>query len=245
MKKLLLFLFLILCTGCTSSHTAAPSYNEIDIEMKTNPTDVSLNQSTQLQFKVHANGKLVDSADVKVHIQKGDHGKIEKITPKQISKGSYSLKKVFSDPVLYHFTIYTQINDTTEIATKEIDLRKKASTKQENSDHSLSSNRQQNHSSNKSSDFFIHIMKDDVIKANQETKIMAHLMKKNGLVTDAKVQFEYFQNGSSKHKYVDAKVRPDGAYEAKIKLTKGTYTLICHVEKDKLHAHEQSTLTAQ
>ncbi|SEM91108.1 FixH family protein [Lihuaxuella thermophila] len=234
----LLFLVLVM-TGCSTAHQAeSRSYEKIEVKVKTEPKEIKLQEQTNILFTVTGDGKPVEQADVKVNIRQEGQTKSEELKARPAQKGVYSIQKVFAEPAFYHFTIYVKTGLNMQVVTQEIDLR---------SSHAATSapKTEEHGQEHQTGHVMIHLMKDEHIKANQNTTLIAHVMDKQGPLTGAQVQFEYYQKKEDKHIYAEARERVNGEYVAEVKLKQGNYTLICHVEKGNIHEHTETALTVK
>lgn len=79
-----------------------------------------------------------------------------------------------------------------------------------------------------------------------ETEIEVNITNSDHPLTDGNVGFEYWQEGDTKHQFIDATETDSGHYSALIPFQQpGEYILKLHLEKDEIHEHKEWMVTVE
>jgi YtkA-like len=234
MKKWLLAMVMILvfCSACTNDKKeeakAEKSLEPINVEVKTNPETIKVNEKIEIQAIVtQGTDKVTDADDVEFEIAKKGE-KSEKILGKHKADGVYVVEKTFDSEGVYEVTPHTNARGLHVMPTVEIKVG--------NVEHKAEGHG----NGHGKSETALYFMAPKDVKVNADATLTMHVKHKNEALAGAKAKFEIWKEGNEKHEFVEAKETKAGEYQAVTKFAEaGTYNVILHVEKGEIHEHTQ------
>ncbi len=233
MKKLLTALVAVFAlAGCSgnSEHNQGAQTDEVPkevkVEVKTKPETIKPNEKAEIQAIVTQDGKKVEDADeVEFEVWKDGDQKHEMTKAKHKGNGVYTIEKVFDADGVYHIIAHTNARDMHVMPEVKVTVGNGQAAHEDDHSHA------------DSGDVSIHLMTAQ-LNANTPAALTAHVQEKGAALSEAKVQFEIWRDGSDKHEYIPAKEGTKGEYKAAPVLkTAGNYHIKVHVEKGELHDH--------
>lgn len=230
MKKIIFLfaIFICLLCGCTSKSTntaSTPAPTQLNLSFETNPTKPSLNQPVTLLVKVTGNNKPVNNADVKFEVWTGKQAH-HMLKTNRTGDGVYTITNTFPTAGMYNVVVHAF---TPQVHQMIMDM------------FTIGSNEQEHKTV---AGLLLHLQLPANAKSGQLTTIIGHAMLNNQVLTSANVEFEVWKDNSSKHDFSTkvTETKPGeytGTYDF---TTPGTYHIKMHVEKGKIHEHQEEML---
>jgi hypothetical protein len=190
----------------------------------------------------HGEEKVEDASEVKYEVWKeGQKDKSEMIEAKHEKNGIYKAEKTFDEDGLYTVQVHVTARDMHTMPKAEIRIGEtEAHGHSEESSHEHGQGHEE-------SLVTIHLMKADIIKANQETEMKVHLEHEEKELEDAEVRLEIYKEGQEKHDWVDLTEAQTGEYETNYSFHEtGTYNVKVHVTKGSgIHEHTMEKIEVE
>jgi hypothetical protein len=253
MKKFIIFIFISLflsscgANNSDSSSTSSPLVAELILSKNI----INVGDKIKFELYVRKGKENIENLD-EAYYQIGpidSQNNPAKVNIKRDEDGSYHFEKTFDKPGEYVITYHVSLNDQFYEETKRIVVNKKGE-KNNNLGHTVhkettKDNNNPNHSHNHNNEevtndnVSVHFMYD----ANKKS-LIAHVTKENQPLKDARVRFEIWNKENNKnHTYLEATENASGEYIYSLdKNYSGEYTIVIHVEKEKIHYHQEESI---
>ncbi|MEK5441186.1 FixH family protein [Fredinandcohnia sp. FSL W7-1320] len=182
--------------------------------------------------------KVKDADEVKFEYwETGNQGDSTMVESTNKNDGTYIAEVTFDHDGVYEMYAHTTAKDMHTMPKKSITVGEGANAAHEEEQHENVEGHDHGHNEGLS----MHFMNPEDIKANQEIDLAVHLQLDNEPLTNAKVRYEIYKEGSEKHDWVDTKEATSGQYTSSYSFKQdGTHTIVIHVENDNgLHEHEE------
>ncbi len=203
------------------------------------PEKVGVGEEIQLKAVVtYGDEKVKDADEVKFEYWESENqGESTMVESKNNGDGTYTAEVTFDQDGVYEMYAHTTAKDMHTMPKKSITIGEGASAIPEEEHHEHAEGHDHGHNEGLS----MHFMKPNDIKANQEIDLAVHLQLDNEPLTNAKVRYEIYKEGSEKHDWVDTKEATSGKYTSSYSFKQdGTHTIVVHVENDNgLHEHDE------
>lgn len=203
------------------------------------PEKADVGEKIQLKAVVTYGDEKVKDAD-EMNFEYWESGNDEdktKVESTNNEDGSYTAEVTFDHDGVYEIYAHTTARDLHTMPKKSITIGVGASADHEAEHQEHAEGHDHGHNEGLS----MHFMKPEDIKANQEIELAVHLQLDNEPLTNARVRYEIYKEGSEKHDWVNTEETASGEYKASYSFTQdGTHTIVIHVEDNNgLHEHEE------
>lgn len=243
MKRYIFFLslalFVILSAGCgqlkpeeTEQQPEQPQTpTQLNITFQSSPDQPDKNQPVELSSVITDENKPFTDANVEFEVWKqGEEHQMIKASHQ--ADGKYTAVQKFPEDGQYHVVVHVTAPGIHQMISGSFTIGEA-----QNNSHS-------HH--HQDSGVQMHMDVPENVQAGQTIEALAHVQLDQKALTDADVRFEFWKEGNNKHEYIETTEKNPGEYAASLTFSeKGTYHLKLHVEKDKIHDHQEKTITVQ
>jgi hypothetical protein len=230
-----LVLFILVAAGCgqlkpeTKEQQNQPTPARLDITFQSSPDHPGKNQPVELSSVITSENKPFPDANVEFEVWKqGKEHQTFKATHQ--ADGTYTAVQKFPEDGEYHVVVHVTAPGIHQMTSGSFTVG------------SVQNDSHAHHDSGVQ----MHLAIPDHVRAGQTIEASAHIQRDQKALSGANVRLEVWKQGNEQHKFVEASEKKPGEYTASLSFPeKGTYHLKLHVEKEKIHDHQEKTVTVQ
>jgi len=242
MKKFFLLLTLVFLAACGDNEINQSQNKEEEIYplevVLQMPEKAEANESISLKAIVtYGNEKVEDANEVQFEIWKeGNKESNNMIEASHVGDGIYEISYSFSEEGIYYVQSHVTAKDQHNMPKKQITIGDTHNIDEEQNEHT-----QTNHHHGAVE---MKLLTEQQWKANQETTLKVSIKKNENPISNARIRFEIWKDGSHDHQWIETNEIEEGIYEAAYTFEEtGTYYIQIHVENDEgLHEHSTQTV---
>ena len=204
---------------------------QLNITFQSSPDQPDKNQPVELSSMITAENKPFTDADVEFEVWK--QGKEHQmIKASHQGDGKYAVTQKFPEDGQYHVVVHVTAPGIHQMISGSFTIGKNQNDSGSHHHHD--------------SGVHMHMDVPEKVQAGQTIGALAHVQLDQKALTGADVRFEFWKEGNNQHQFIETSEKNPGEYAASLSFPeKGTYHLKLHVEKDKIHDHQEITITAQ
>jgi hypothetical protein len=230
-----LVLFILVAAGCgqlkpeTKEPHNRPTPARLDITFQSSPDHPGKNQPVEFSSVITAENKPFPNANVEFEVwQQGKEHQTIKASHQ--ADGKYTAVQKFPEDGEYHVVVHVTAPGIHQMISGSFTVGSA-----QNDSHA-----------HHDSGVHMHLELPDPVQAGQTIEASAHVGLDQKALSGANVRLEVWKQGNGQHEFIETSEKKPGEYAATLSFPeKGTYHVKLHVEKDKIHDHQEKTVTVQ